>query len=151
MEKNAHSGRLLDSRQYYFWIGGFFMLVFFGLFFLYKWDLSLGSSSAYTFFSKYWMYLPLAIGWVSILVSYILLVLTSMFRVNFFITKLLIYLIVYGFWLYFAVQLRYFEPRYTDIAKIIIDTYAFPLLLASGATLILVVLLSFFHTNKKHI
>lgn len=54
---------------------------------------------------------------------------------------------IYGFWLTLAIQLAYFEPRYTDVAIVIIDAYAFPLLVASGVTIGFVLLLSLFRTS----
>lgn len=99
------------------------------------------------YFAKYGIYVPLAIGLISILKSYILLFITYVLRINFVITKILIYLVIYGFWLTLAIQLAYFEPRYTDVAIVLIDAYAFPLLVASGVTIGLILILSLFRTS----
>jgi hypothetical protein len=54
-----------------------------------------------------------------------------------------IYLLLYGFWLTLGIQLSYYEPRYTDIAIVLIDAYGFPLIIASAITLGGVLVLSF--------
>lgn len=149
MNKISHSRRLLESKKYFllFWI--FFTLLFFAFFFFYKSWVPSGTSSIYEYLRKYGIYVPLAIGALSIVKSYVLLFITYVLRINFFITKIVIYFLIYGFWLTLGVQLRYFEPRYTDIAIVLIDTYSLPLLLASGITLSGVFLFSFF--KKKSV
>jgi hypothetical protein len=81
------------------------------------------------------VYIPLAIGFLSILVSSVLWLIFYLVRLRYFLAKILIYLLIYGFWLGFAIQLHYFEPRYTEIAIAIIDTISWPLLVASGTIL----------------
>lgn len=106
-----------------------------------------GNSSIYTYYSKYGIFIPIIIGIIAIIKSYILLLLFSLIRLKYIIIKILIYFLIYGFWLIFAIQLKYYEPRYTDIAIVIIDAYSFPLLLASSITLLGVIIVSFF--SKK--
>lgn len=155
MDTPIRPPRLLATKKYFFWLGVFFTILFFGLTYYYRDQVAPGSSSAHGYFTKFGIYLPLAIGLLSILDSYILLFIVFIVRLNYTISKILIYLVIYGFWLVLGYQLRYTEPRYTDTAIVLIDAYAFPLLVASGATLGLVVLLSLFSfscsksTNKE--
>lgn len=144
METPTRQVRYIESKWLYlvFWL--FFTLLFYVFYWYYKPVNLTGTSSVYTYLTKYGIYVPLAIWLLLILKSYILLFLMYILRINGLITKILIYLLIYGFWLFFAVQLYYYEPRYTDIAIVIIDVYSLPLLLASSLTLVGVILLSFF-------
>lgn len=81
--------------------------------------------------SRYGKYVPIALGCLSIIVSYMLQIIISMIRLSRWTTKVLIYLAVYGFWLVFGIQLRYFEPRFTSLATTLIDNYSLPLIVAS--------------------
>lgn len=144
METATRQVRYIESKWLYlvFWL--FFILSFYAFYWYYKPVNLTGTGSVYSYFTKYGIYVPLAIWFLSILKSYILLFLMYILRINGLITKILIYLLIYDFWLFFAIQLQYYEPRYTDIAIVIIDAYSFPLLLASSLTLLGVILLSFF-------
>ena len=98
---------------------------------------------------KYGLYLPIVLGLLTILKSYILLFLTHIFFLRQVFVKILIYLVLYGFWLALGLQLAYSEPRYTDIAIVLIDAYSFALIVASSTTLALVLILSLIHAEKK--
>lgn len=147
MEKAIRQIRYIESKWFYliFWL--FFVFVFYVSFWYYKPINMSGNSSIYTYYQKYWIYIPVIIGILAIIKSYILLLLFYIVRLKYTIIKILIYFLIYWFWLIFAIQLKYFEPRYTDIAIVIIDVYSFPLLLASSITLAGVVIVSFF--SKK--
>lgn len=147
MEKAIRQKRYIESTWLYlvFWL--FFVLLFYIAFWYYKPMNLSGNSSIYTYYSKYGIFIPIIIGIIAIIKSYILLLLFSLIRLKYIIIKILIYFLIYGFWLIFAIQLKYYEPRYTDIAIVIIDAYSFPLLLASSITLIGVIIVSFF--SKK--
>lgn len=144
METATRQVRYIESKWLYlvFWL--FFILLFYVFYWYYKPVNLTGTSSVYSYFTKYGIYVPLVVWLLSILKSYTLLFLMYILRINGLITKILIYLLIYGFWLVFAIQLQYYEPRYTDIAIVIIDAYSFPLLLASSFTLLGVILVSFF-------
>lgn len=148
MDTPIRPPRLLATKKYFFWLGVFFTVIFFGLTYYYRGHVLVGSSSAHRYFALYGIYVPLAVGLLSILKSYILLFIVHIIRLNYTITKILIYLVIYGFWLTLAIQLQYFEPRYTDVAIVLIDAYAFPLLVASSATVGVVILLSLFSFRK---
>jgi hypothetical protein len=148
MDTTTRPSRLLATKKYFFWLGVFFTLIFFWLTYYYRDQIPPGTSSAHGYFAKYGIYVPLAVGLISILKSYVLLFIFHIIRINHTITKILIYLMIYGFWLTLAIQLAYFEPRYTDVAIVLIDAYAFPLLVASGSTIGLVLLLSLFRTSS---
>lgn len=144
MDNTIRPPRLLATKKYFFWLGVIFTAIFFGLTYYYKGNVLIGSSSAHKYFAQYGIYVPIAVWFLSIFKSYIILFIVHSIRLNYTITKILIYLVIYGFWLTLAIQLRYYEPRYTDVAIVLIDAYAFPLLVASGITIGLVFLLSLF-------
>lgn len=147
MDNPIRPPRLLAEKKYFFWLGVIFTMIFFGLVYYYRGKVMIWSTTAHMYFVRYGIYVPLVVGLISIFKSYILLFITYVLRINFVITKILIYLVIYGFWLTLAIQLQYFEPRYTDIAIVLIDAYAFPLLVASGVTIGLVLILSLFRTS----
>lgn len=136
--------RFISEKRYFlvFWI--LFTLVFSSLAYLAREKVGIGVSSPYIYYTQYGIYLPLAIGLSSIVISYILLIFTHILWLRQALIKVWIYLLVYGFWLTLAIQLAYIEPRYTDVAIVLIDAYAFPLLIASSVTIVSVILLSFF-------
>ena len=148
MEKTIRQIRHIESKWLYFVFWLFFILLFYIAFWYYKPLYLSGNSSIYTYYSKYGIYVPLVIGCISILTSYILLLLFYILKLRYTIIKILIYILIYGFWLVFALQLKYYEPRFTDIAIVIIDVYSLPLLLASSITLTGVILISFL--KKKY-
>lgn len=136
MEKPISQKRYIESKKSFFLFWVLFIALFYWFFYYYKPVNLTGTSSVYNYFSKYGIYVPLTIGIISIVKSYLLLFTFYVLRINCLITKILAYVLIYGFWLFFAIQLRYSEPRYTDIAIVLIDGYSLPLLLASSITLI---------------
>ena len=143
METTTLQIRRIESKWLYFVLWLFFILLFYFFYWYYKPVNLSGTSSIYSYIAKYGIYIPIIIGVLSILKSYILLGLFYIIQIEWIISKILIYFLIYGFWLFFAIQLKYYEPRYTDIAIVIIDVYSLPLLIASSLTLVGVVFLSF--------
>ena len=143
METTTRQIRRIESKWLYFVLWLFFILLFYFFYWYYKPVNLSGTSSIYSYIAKYGIYVPIIIGTLSILKSYILLGLFYIIQIEWIISKILIYFLIYGFWLFFAIQLKYYEPRYTDIAIVIIDVYSLPLLIASSLTLVGVILLSF--------
>ena len=143
METTTRQMRHIESKWLYFVLWLFFILLFYFFYWYYKPVNLSGTSSIYSYIAKYGIYIPIIIGVLSILKSYILLGLFYIIQIEWIISKILIYFLIYGFWLFFAIQLKYYEPRYTDIAIVIIDVYSLPLLIASSLTLVGVVFLSF--------
>jgi len=143
METTTRQIRHIESKWLYFVLWLFFILLFYFFYWYYKPVNLSGTSSIYSYIAKYGIYVPIIIGVLSILKSYILLGLFYIIQIEWIISKILIYFLIYGFWLFFAIQLKYYEPRYTDIAIVIIDVYSLPLLIASSLTLVGVVFLSF--------
>lgn len=143
METTTRQIRRIESKWLYFVLWLFFILLFYFFYWYYKPVNLNGTSSIYSYIAKYGIYVPIIIGTLSILKSYILLGLFYIIQIEWIISKILIYFLIYGFWLFFAIQLKYYEPRYTDIAIVIIDVYSLPLLIASSLTLVGVILLSF--------
>jgi len=143
METTTRQIRRIESKWLYFVLWLFFILLFYFFYWYYKPVNLSGTSSIYSYIAKYGIYIPIIIGILSILKSYILLGLFYIIQIDWIVSKILIYFLIYGFWLFFAIQLKYYEPRYTDIAIVIIDVYSLPLLIASSLTLVGVVFLSF--------
>mgnify|MGYP007037460177 FL=1 len=143
METTTLQIRRIESKWLYFVLWLFFILLFYFFYWYYKPVNLSGTSSIYSYIAKYGIYIPIIIGILSILKSYILLGLFYIIQIDWIVSKILIYFLIYGFWLFFAIQLKYYEPRYTDIAIVIIDVYSLPLLIASSLTLVGVVFLSF--------
>jgi len=143
METTTRQIRRIESKWLYFVLWLFFILLFYFFYWYYKPVNLSGTSSIYSYIAKYGIYVPIIIGVLSILKSYILLGLFYIIQIDWIVSKILIYFLIYGFWLFFAIQLKYYEPRYTDIAIVIIDVYSLPLLIASSLTLVGVVFLSF--------
>lgn len=101
-------------------------------------------------FSKnYAALIPWAIWIIILIVSYFLILIKFILRLNFWIVHLLIFLIIYTSFLAVWIQLRYYEPRYTDIAIFIIDSYSMPLIIASIAPMITSLVFVFFRRKDN--
>lgn len=136
--------RLIESQGYFLLFGVLFTLAWYAIGYIYKPPALPPNSSITDFLSKYGVYIPLLLGTLSILKSYILKFIFWVLHLRNWFLTVCIYLLIYGFWLGVWIQLRYFEPRYTEIAIAIIDQYALPLICASSTVIIGVILLSFF-------
>ena len=135
--------RLISEKRYFFVLWLLFTVVFFSLSYYYRTKVGIGTASVYQYYTKYGLFLPLVLGFLTIVKSYILLFLTHILFLRHTFVKMGIYLLLYGFWLTLGIQLSYYEPRYTDIAIVLIDAYGFPLIIASAITLGGVLVLSF--------
>ncbi len=134
--------RLIGEKRYFFVLWLLFTVIFFALAYFARKEIELGTASPYQYYTKYGLYLPLVLGWLTILKSYILLFFTYIFHLRHTLVKIGIYVLLYGFWLLLGYQLVYSEPRYTDIAIVLIDAYGFPVLIAASVTLFFVGILS---------
>lgn len=134
--------RLIEEKRYFFVLWLLFTIIFFALAYSARKGIVLGTSSPYQYYTKYGLYLPLALGWLAILKSYILLFLTYLLHLRHTFVKVGIYILLYGFWLLLGYQLVYSEPRYTDLAIVLIDAYGLPLMIAASVTLFFVGVLS---------
>lgn len=144
MNTVARRTRLIESQGYFllFWV--LFILIFYAVGSIHKLPALPSNSSITDFLNKYGIYIPLVLGTISILKSYILKFIFWVLHLRSWFVTICIYFLIYGFWLGVWIQLRYFEPKYTEIAIAIIDQYALPLICASSSVIIGVILLSFF-------
>lgn len=122
-----------------------FILVFYAIYFsLWKeWNLDLLSYKVSDFAKKYSVFIPAAYWLLSIIIHYLLCFIKWIIRLNFWIVSTIIAFIVYGFNLFLWIQLMFFEPRYTDTAIYLIDTFSKPIVWASSATLLLSIIFVF--------
>lgn len=134
--------RIIEEKRYFFVLWFLFTIIFFALAYSARKGIELDTSSPYQYYTKYGLYLPLVLGWLTILKSYILLFLTYLLHLRHTFVKVGIYILLYGFWLRLGIELVYSEPRYTDIAIVLIDAYGFPLMIAASVTLFFVGVLS---------
>lgn len=136
--------RLIESQSCLILAWVLFTLVLYTVGYIYKPPALPPNSSIAGFFSKYGVFIPIFLGTITLLKSYILKFIFWILHLRNWFLTLCIYLLIYGWWLWIWIQLRYFEPRYTEIAIAIIDQYALPLIVASSAVLIGVIFLSWF-------
>ena len=109
--------------------------------------LEISSYAVWDFAKKYWIFIPLVYWILIILVLYILYLIKWIIRLNFWIVNLILLLVVFWFNLFLWIQLVYFEPRFTDVAIFIIDTYAKPIMYASIWSLLFIFLSIFIKKN----
>ena len=132
-----------------------FSLIFTGLYFLYR-DTALISSwisqniNIANIFSKYWVY----VGWALGLISMIWLYFIFFIKFIFWLRKLnilnpFVYIIVYGVLFWLGYFLAYFEPRYTDIGRWIIDYFSQPLMYASWIILVFSIVWCMYIITRK--
>ncbi len=144
MNTPSRQTRLIESQGYFFLFWVIFTLVFYAVGYIHKPPALPTASSVTDFIGKYGIFLPLLLGVLSILKSFILKFIFWILHLRHWIATLILYLLIYGGWLWIGIQLRYFEPRYTDVAIAIIDQYALPLMISSEVVLIGVIFLSLF-------
>lgn len=144
MNTVARRMRLIESQGYFllFWV--LFILIFYAVGYIHKPPALPSNSSVTDFLNRYGVYIPLLLGIISVLKSYILKFIFWILHLRNWFLTVCIYLLIYWFWLGVWIQLHYFEPRYTDIAIAIIDQYALPLIFSSAVVLFTVIFLSFF-------
>ncbi len=143
--KQEKTKRFLQSKLAYFLLIFIFLAFFYASFFIF-WnkELNIQNFQMHDIFEKYWIYFPLVFGIVALIGTLLLFLIKIIFRLNLLVVSIIIYLLVYWFLLAFGIQLKYFEPRYTDIAIALIDNYALPLIIASSASIIFTFIFSFF-------
>ena len=101
------------------------------------------------FAKKYGIFIP-ALYWVlSIIIHYLLYFVKWIIRLKCFVSSLLLVFAVYWFNLFMWIQLSYYEPRNTDVARFIIDAFAKPILWASIFILFLSFVFTFIKTKKS--
>ncbi len=128
-----------------------FVATFYWLYFSFSKELwtDIVSMKVTDFAKKYGVFIP-ALYWVlTIIIHYILNFVRWIIRLKCFISSLVLVFIVYWFNLFMWIQLMFYEPRYTDVAKFIIDSYSKPILWASIATLLLSFVFLFIKTKKS--
>jgi len=136
--------RFLQSKLSYFLLWIIFIIIFYASFFIFwNTELSIENFQIQEIFKKYWIYFPLAFWVLALFFSAFLLFIKFILRLNFLIVNIVIYLLLYWFFLVLWLQLQYFEPRYTDIAIVLIDNYALPLIIASSSAIIFTFIFSF--------
>ena len=94
------------------------------------------------FYIKYTMYSPIIFAIFSLILFYILFFLKFIFRLKSFIFTSIIYFLSFWFFLIFGIDLLFFESKDANFAKIIINTFAIPLISSSSIILFIVLLLS---------
>lgn len=145
--KTWNTIRYLEYNSYFLLFALLFMVAFYWVYFA-TWANKIATNyNLNDFFVSYWNLLPLVLWVLSIALSYILLSVFVIIRISWFITKLCTYFAIYGLWLALWIQLKYYEPRFTDVAKFLIDHYSFPLIISSASVILIVIVFSFFKKN----
>lgn len=101
------------------------------------------------FIKRFSTYIPLALAGIILLTSYLLILVKWILRLNFWWIHFLLFLMVYGVFFAIWIQLKYYEPRYTDIAVFIITLYSLPLIISSVITLIFTIVFTFIKKKKS--
>jgi len=128
-----------------------FVATFYWLYFTFSKELGtdIVSMKVTDFAKKYGVFIP-ALYWIlTIIIHYILNFVRWIIRLKCFVSSLVLVFIVYWFNLFMWIQLMFYESRYTDVAKFIIDSYSKPILWASAVTLLLSFVFLFIKTKKS--
>ena len=128
-----------------------FIASFYWLYFTLSKELSpdIVSLKVTDFAKKFGVLIPVAYWILSIIIHYLLVFVRWIIRLKCFVSSLVLVFIVYWFNLFMWIQLMFYEPRYTDVAKFIIDAFAKPILWASALTLFLSFVFIFIKTKKS--
>lgn len=147
--KNILKIRFVWSNWMPFLSGIVFIWLFYLFYFMWwaKVNIEILSYSFWDFAEKYSIFIPLFYWILSIFVLYLLYLIKWIIRANFWIVNLVLLLVVFWFNLFFWIQLVYFEPRFTDVAKFLIDTFWKSLMYASIWS-IFFILISIFISKK---
>lgn len=148
MENNLKS-RFVWSNWMPVLTGMIFLLIFYVSYFVF-WNtkpLEITSYAVWNFAEKYGVFIPFAYSILSIIILYLLYLVKWIIRLNFWIVNLILLLIVFWFNLFLWIQLLYFEPRFTDVAIFIIDSYAKHMMYASIGTIFFIFLSVFIKTK----
>ncbi len=132
-------------------LGLIFIDSFYWFYFTFSKELSsdIVSYKVIDFAKKYGVFIPALYWIISILIHYLLCFIRWVIRLKCFVSSLILILIVYWFNLFMWIQLNFYEPRNTDVARFIIDSFSKPILWASAITLILAFVFVFIKTKKS--
>lgn len=148
MDNTFQIFRFVESKWMPFLSGIVFLWIFYGVYFLVERPpLMISSFAVNDFATKYGVFIPVSYAILVILFLYILYLFAWIVRLRFWCVNLMLLLLVFGFSLFFWIQLVYYEPRYTDVAIFIIESYGKPMMYASFGTIMLI-LLSIFIKRK---
>ncbi len=143
--------RFIQSKWAPFLLWLLFIWVFYSIYFLW-WNKILTpiiSSSVNDFTTRFWNFIP-ALYWILLtIILYLLIFIKWIIRLNFWIVNFLLILLVYWFNLFFWIQLYFFEPRYTEVAIYIIDSFSKPMIWASVSVLFISIILIFIKIKKS--
>lgn len=148
MENDGKKLRFVWSNFLPLLSGIIFLWIFYIVYYVWKTPLEISSSAVWEFSKKYSIFIPLIYSLFTIIILYILYAIKWVLRLNFWIINFLLLMSIYWFNAFFWIQLLYFEPRYTDIAIFIIDTFWKWLMYASIGSLVFI-FLSIFISKKK--
>lgn len=125
-------------------ISSLFAIIFFLLLFFVFFDKQavLENLKYKNFYLNYSLYLPLVFFVFSIIIFYILYLFKIIFRLKSVIFTTIIYLLIFGFFLFLGIDLLLFEPRYAEFLNLIILTFSYPLIISSIFTILLVIIFS---------
>jgi hypothetical protein len=128
-----------------------FIATFYWLYFTLTKELSpdIVSLKVTDFAKKYGVFIPALYGILTIIIHYLLCFIRWVIRLKCFVSSLILVFIVYWFNLFMWIQLMFYEPRYTDVAKYIIDAFSKPILWASALTLLLSLVFVFIKTKNS--
>jgi len=128
-----------------------FILIFYWVYFSFSKNLwtDITSSKVLDFAKKFGLFIPILYWLISIIIHYLFIFIRWIIRLKCFVSSLVLVFIVYWFNLFIWIQLMFYEPRFTDVAKFIIDSFAKPILLASFLTLLLSFVFVFIKIKKS--
>lgn len=142
--------RFIQSKWVPFLLWILFIWVFYAIYFLW-WNKILTpiiSANVNDFIKKFWNFIP-ALYWIILtIILYLLIFIKWVIRLNFWIVNLLLIWVVFWFNLYFWIQLYFFEPRYTEVAIYIIDSFSKAMIWASAFVLVISIIFIFIKRKK---
>jgi hypothetical protein len=151
MDNKWNYFRFIQSKWVPFLLWILFIGVFYAIYFIW-WNKILTpiiSASVNDFIAKFWNFIP-ALYWILLtIILYLLIFIKWITRLNFWIVNFLLILLVYWFNLFFWIQLYFFEPRYTEVAIYIIDSFSKPMIWASISVLLVSIILIFIKIKKS--
>ncbi|MFA5917829.1 MAG: hypothetical protein WC850_06365 [Candidatus Gracilibacteria bacterium] len=151
MDNKGNYFRFIQSKWVPFLLGILFIGVFYAIYFIggNKILTPIISASVNDFIAKFGNFIPALYGILLTIILYLLIFIKWITRLNFWIVNFLLILLVYGFNLFFGIQLYFFEPRYTEVAIYIIDSFSKPMIGASISVLLVSIILIFIKIKKS--
>jgi len=143
------------KKGYVPFLAGVFFAILFAIFFaMHKSeaiaDFAGASSGIENVFVKYGMLFGLVFAFLSILLHYLLRGVVMLIKtLDTALSHALVFLVSYGVWFVFAIQLVFIEPRWANLAKAIIFFTGYPLLYASTVMLLLGGVVLFFAFKER--